>query len=160
MSELENKEYEYTQYILDHIANVKSAFYKYGDRLCQELNINKMELEKNIYEHDMSKFSSEEFDAYRNYFYPYSNEEKDEDAFELAWEHHYKNNKHHPQYWCNNGKIEDMPNIYIAEMLCDWQAMKMKFGGSNYDYYMEERDKKPFSEKTKNTLDRVINIFK
>lgn len=51
MSELENKEYECTQYILDHIANVKSAFYKYGDRLCQELNINKMELERNIYGH-------------------------------------------------------------------------------------------------------------
>lgn len=160
MSELELKEQEYVDYIEEHIANVKTAFQEYGDRLCQELNISKFELEKNIYKHDMSKFSDEEFDAYRNYFFPCSNEEKDEEIFDLAWKHHYEHNPHHPQYWRKDNYIMDMPNIYIAEMLCDWEAMSMKFHDNTYEYYMKERDIKPFSEKTKKTLDRVIEIFK
>ena len=36
--------------------------------------------------------------------------------------------------------IKDMPNIYIAEMLCDWEAMSIKFNDSTYEYYKKERD--------------------
>lgn len=160
MSELKEKEQEYIEYIEEHISNVKTVFYKYGDKLCKELNISKNALEKNINLHDASKFSNDEFDAYRNYYYPCSNEEKDEKAFEKAWKHHYTNNPHHPEYWCNNTVKEDMPNIYIAEMLCDWEAMSMKFNDNTYEYYMKERDKKPFTENTKNILDHVIEIFR
>ena len=161
MSELEMKEQEYMDYIEEHLANVKTAFQKYGDRLCQELNISKFELERNIYNHDMSKFSSDEFDAYRNYFYPCSDETKDKESFNKAWKHHYTNNPHHPEYWKDEeNNIKDMPNIYIAEMLCDWEAMSMKFNGSTYEYYKKERDVKPFSQNTKNILDHVIEIFK
>lgn len=160
MSELELKEQEYMDYIEEHIANVKSAFYKYGNTLCEKLNISKFELEKNIYKHDLSKFSEDEFDAYRNYFFPCNGEERNDKAFELAWEHHYKNNPHHPEYWIHNNQIEDMPNIYIAEMLCDWEAMSMKFKNNTYDYYIKERNKKPFSEHTKKVLDDIVEIFK
>ena len=54
MSELEMKEQEYMDYIEEHLANVKTAFQKYGDRLCQELNISKVEVKRNIYYHDLS----------------------------------------------------------------------------------------------------------
>ena len=49
-----------------------------------------------------------------------------------------------------------MPALYIAEMLLDWEAMSMKFNGSTYDYYIKNRDKKPFSENTKQILDKVV----
>ena len=98
MSELEMKEQEYMNYIEEHISNVKTVFQKYGDRLSQELHINKFELERNIYKHDMSKFSDDEFNAYRNYYYPCTDEEINEEEFNKAWEHHYRNNPHHPEY--------------------------------------------------------------
>lgn len=37
-----------------------------------------------------------------------------------AKKHHIENNKHHPEYW---SKISLMPDKYIIEMVCDWQAM-------------------------------------
>lgn len=41
-----------------------------------------------------------------------------------ALEHHYSNNKHHPEYWKNG--IEDMTLVDIVEMLCDWQAATLR----------------------------------
>lgn len=161
MSELEMKEQEYMNYIEEHIANVKTVFQKYGNRLCKELHINKFELERNIYKHDMSKFSDDEFNAYRNYFYPCTDEEVNKEEFNKAWEHHYRNNPHHPEYWKTDDNIQDMPNIYIAEMLCDWEAMSMKFNNNTYEYYLKERDKNPFSENTKKILDVIVKkLFK
>lgn len=154
MEELQIKEQEYISYINEHRRNVLAACMQYDVALCKALNISIHSLTANILEHDKSKFSEEEFNAYRNYFHPCSGEEKDEEAFNKAWEHHYSNNPHHPEYWYNQGK--DMPPVYIAEMLLDWQAMKMKFGGNNYDYYMKTRDKKPFSENTRKILDVVV----
>lgn len=37
-----------------------------------------------------------------------------------ALEHHYKNNRHHPEYWANG--IRDMSLIDLIEMFCDWKA--------------------------------------
>lgn len=157
------KEKEYMLYISEHISNVKLAYTKYANKLCNTLNVSPILLAMNIDVHDKSKYSDEEFEAYRNYFYPCTDEEKDEDAFNKAWEHHYTVNPHHPQYWQDKitGEIKDMSPLAIAEMLIDWEAMKIKFGGNTYDYYIKERDKKPFSDNTKAILDKVVKeIFK
>lgn len=37
-----------------------------------------------------------------------------------ALDHHYANNRHHPQHWPNG--IDDMTLIDLIEMLCDWRA--------------------------------------
>lgn len=37
-----------------------------------------------------------------------------------ALEHHYANNRHHPEYWPNG--VADMSLLDITEMLCDWKA--------------------------------------
>ena len=160
MLEKDLKEQEYLKYISEHIANIKLAHLKYGEQLVKLLNIGKIELGMNILLHDQSKYSVEEFDAYRNYFHTCSDEEKDKESFNRAWEHHYQFNKHHPEHWIDGDNIKDMPNIYIAEMLLDWAAMGMKFGDTAYEYYQKERDKKPFSDTTKKTIDQVIHIFK
>lgn len=156
MTELELKEKEYLDYINEHISNVKMVYINYGEELCKLLNVSKFSLGENIDRHDASKFSDEEFDAYRNWFHTCSDEEKDKEAFDKAWHHHYTNNPHHPQYWDRGDYIEDMPRIFIAEMLCDWHAMSIKFNDNTYKYYLKERDKKPFSENTKKILDVVI----
>lgn len=37
-----------------------------------------------------------------------------------AIEHHYANNRHHPEHWPDG--IEDMDLVDLVEMLCDWAA--------------------------------------
>lgn len=155
------KEKEYRNYINEHISNIHTAYLKYARILCEKLNISMFKLSHNIDIHDKSKYSEEEFDAYRQYFFPCSDEKKDKELFDKAWEHHYKFNRHHPEYWINeDGSIKDMDNIFIAEMLLDWAAMGIKFGDTAYSYYMKERDNKPLSDNTKQIIDSVIEIFK
>lgn len=156
MTELERKEKEYEQYIQEHISFVKLATISYGIKLCELLNISWFEISNLINEHDRSKYSKEEFDGYRQWFYPCSDEEKNRELFDRAWEHHWQNNKHHPEYWGG----EDMPPVYIAEMLLDWEAMSIKFNDNTYEYYQKEKDKKGFSANTKKILDEIIYIFK
>lgn len=162
MSEKDLKERKYREYIDEHIANVRIAWLKYKDILCEKLNINPYTLSNNINNHDHTKYSEEEFEGYRQYFHPCSDEEPNEELFNLAWKHHYKNSPHHPEYWVNedNNSIRDMEPIYIAEMLLDWEAMSMKFGENTYDYYIKEKDNKPFSDNTRKLIEQVIDIFK
>lgn len=160
--EINLRECMYREYITEHISNVRIVYLKYGDKLCKILNINPYILVDNINKHDHSKYSEEEFEGYRQYFHPCSDEIPDEKIFELAWKHHYKNNPHHPEYWVDeiNNTYKDMEPIYIAEMLLDWEAMSMKFGGNTYEYYMKEKDNKPFSDGTKKIIEKAIDIFK
>ena len=56
---------EYTQYIVEHKANVEKAF-----RWIVDHNIfENCEIPVNIISHDLSKYSAEEYKAYDNYFY-------------------------------------------------------------------------------------------
>lgn len=157
-NELSIKENEYLNYINDHISNVRLAYEKYGEILCKLLNIKNYSLLNNVRHHDESKYTSAEFEGYRQYFYTCSDETKNEESFNYAWIHHQNYNAHHPEYWVDRStnEIKDMPPLYIAEMLLDWEAMSMAFGGNTYDYYIKNRDKKPLSENTKNILDSVV----
>lgn len=148
--------YLYKLYINEHILNVKKAFDVYNKVLCEHFSIDSNKLLKNILVHDASKFSKIEFEGYRQYFYPVKNDKRDENKFNIAWKHHYTNNPHHPEYWMG----KDMDDIYIVEMLLDWEAMSIKFKSNTYDYYIKERDKKNLSENTKNKIDKIIEIFK
>ncbi len=90
-------------------------------------------------EHDISKNTIKEYDAYDNYFYQggYSTEEGRE-AFDLAFLHHIHNNPHHWHYWVlvdddshehSDGvslKALEIPDIYILEMICDWWSFSWK----------------------------------
>ena len=71
--------------------------------------------------HDDSKFSEEEFEPYAQHFY---GDKKNDFEFEEAWKHHWMNNEHHPEFWLG----EDMPYIYILEMLCDWGSFSIASG--------------------------------
>lgn len=162
MSELYLKENEYKAYIKEHVSNVHTAFLKYGVTMCKALHITPGALYVRVIKHDDSKYSEIEFDAYRQYYYACSGEEPNEEILNNGWKHHYLNNDHHPEYWVDEltGNIKDMPVECIAEMLLDWEAMSMKFGGNTYDFYMKEKDIKPLSENTKQIIESLIGLFK
>ena len=138
------KEKEYLNYIFQHKVNIFKAFEKslgseHYKKNCDELLIR-------IINHDLSKLDSEEFEAYRNYFYPEENEEKNKENFSKAWKHHYLNNSHHPEYY----KEKEMKKIDILEMILDWESMGYSFNDTAKEFY--------YSKKKKELIDSDFNI--
>jgi hypothetical protein len=106
--------------------------------------------------HDWSKFLPSEWMPYAEFFYgPYSWERGSEsrppqsvdDAFDMAWNHHQKRNKHHWQYWIrfgDDGTIRTfaMPDRYRKEMLADWRGAGAALGKPDtLGWYRENRRK-------------------
>lgn len=164
------KEREYVAYITQHKNNVLKAFDEmigdtylndvYNSDIVNALN----ELKYIIEDHDNSKFSDEEFDAYRINFYPVNDQEKEdnEDAFELAWKHHYENNDHHPEHWFTNGIAHDMSLRAILEMICDWQSFYYIGKGGAKEYWNKIKGSNDNVSKfiTPNTAEQIERILK
>lgn len=79
--------------------------------------------------HDNSKFSNEEINCFMNlkpnketFVNPQKTlSEEEKKAIKLHW----KNNKHHPEYYEN---VNDMEEVDILEMVCDWHSRSVEFG--------------------------------
>ena len=81
--------------------------------------------------HDKSKLSKQEkeyFDIYTPKLKDctYGSEEYKQylEELQVALNHHYKNNKHHPEHWEHG--INNMSLVDIVEMLCDWKAATLR----------------------------------
>ncbi len=113
---------------------------------------------------DIDKYSDEEFEPYRKYFYPINDIEKEEskEEFEEAWKHHYTVNDHHPEFWIKDGIPSEMSISAIAEMICDWQGMAFTKGGSALQYYNSikgtENDK-VLAPTTREILELMLEIY-
>ena len=137
------KEAEYRAYIDEHINNVKTVFnaMKRMELVPPEIL---PQLEKNVEAHDKSKYSEEEFDGYRCKFFPVSDSEKfaARSAFGRAWEHHKIHNLHHwesPTWFDPKTRTaKPMDPVYVYEMICDWQAMSLKFGGNCLEWFQSQ----------------------
>ena len=156
---------DYFDYIKDHRKNIKLALKKYGREICFKLKINYEKLKNIIDNHDLSKFSDDEFEYYRQFYYPNKNEIPNENLLNIGWLHHQNNNKHHPEYWIlrnNNNQtiILDMDNYSIAEMLLDWEAVSIAKNGATYKWYLKEGQYKIYSDNTKDKIEKLIKIFK
>jgi hypothetical protein len=75
--------------------------------------------------HDASKFSGIEWD------YLHAGPNVPAELIELAMRQHTRTNPHHPEYW---GGFENMPEISVAEMVCDWYARSAEFGTGLRDW--------------------------
>ena len=172
---------EYTNYINTHIKNVELMFNKYFIPLLNKENISSKiddkilketisNMKEQIKKHDSSKFSKEEFIFYRKKFYPTSLEKNNfniqkniKKDFNKAWEHHYKNNPHHPFYWIEeNGNIKNMSLNYIIEMICDWLAMSFYFKSNFKNWFNNaNKEKKAMTTYTKELVYEILfNILK
>jgi hypothetical protein len=58
----------------------------------------------------------------------------------LAIHHHNTTNQHHPENW--SGGISDMPDVFLAEFVCDIKARSEEFGTSLRDWIDNEATKK------------------
>lgn len=158
--DLDDYQKEYKEYVIAHKDRViqTSEWLKENlPELFEEMDLEVFD--EVIEEHDDSKFDEEEFEAYAQHFYG-SNHDNDLE-FEEAWKHHWTHNEHHPEFWLG----EDMPYIYILEMLCDWGSFSIEKGDLseliNY-YYNEARDdeEKNLSDNTKIIIEEILDKIK
>ena len=161
---------EYFSYVLEHKKNVylecmdrrKYLLDKINSKYCSETEkkgckkIRRMLL-IHAFTHDLSKFNPLEFIPYAKKFYGDMevDSNKINKQFSKAWKHHYKNNKHHPEYW--NGK--SIPNKYLEQMLCDLKAMSRKFGGSAQEYYLKNYYKWNLERGTRFRLELKLDLI-
>ena len=103
--------------------------------------------------HDLSKYSPVEFCAGVRYYQGNRSpidKEKEVKGYSLGWLHHKGRNKHHWEYWLDNGKNGvhplEMPVNYVVEMFCDRVAASQIYMKDRYDdasalqYYLNGRD--------------------
>ncbi len=147
---------EYKDYVVAHKERVE----EYSTWLlsnCPDLfeGVDVEDFKELIKEHDASKFSEEEFEPYAKKWHLDGIKTPE---YEAAWEHHYMNNEHHPEYWDG----EDMPLIYILEMICDWGSFSLKSGNmkelSEFYYNKAINDpEKNLSDATKEIIEDIIS---
>lgn len=178
--EKNNKQQEYLNYIKTHVYFVQKAFSLYFlPLLDKELISNKISDEElkdaikrvsiTIVDHDASKYSDDEFDGYREKYYPTANELADsnfqkhvEERAEQAWVSHYKHNWHHPKYWIDEdtGEIKDMNLDSIIEMICDWSSFSLKEDNplEVLEWYKNkaEHEKASMSDRTREIVEELL----
>ncbi len=100
------------------------------------------ELLKRGCEHDNSKFDPEEF---RKLSQILKSRKCFTNASELlsqderkAIEYHWKHNRHHPEFFENPS--EDMEEIDILEMVCDWYARSLQYKTDFIPFIMERQE--------------------
>ncbi len=156
---LSGKELEYRNYIIQHKKNVELSW----DILKKDINDDCLyfTIDALIQIHDNSKFSTEEFGKYRQFFFPNEGDEKSKTSFAFGWNHHQKSNPHHWQYWVmykggDHVEALKMPFEYIIEMVCDWMAMSIKFNTSLADWFYDNLDQMLFHEDTFRMLEPMV----
>ena len=157
------EEEAYLKYIDEHRNYVYTAFLRFGKTICLALSLVQGEydiLRRYVSGHDNSKYGPDEFDGYRQFFYPKEGEEKNKDWFNKAWNHHYMINPHHWEYHLEKpDEAREMPKLNIAEMVLDWIAMSMKFKNSPVTWYNQNKDKIVLHKKTRNQVEQVLSAL-
>ena len=116
------------QDLLDHLDDVRQSANKLGMKLIEEGNFDLGRLlMANVCHHDASKFLGVEWDVL-----VLGNRQE---LLQTVIEQHNRSNPHHPEYY---GKIQDMYDVHVAEMCCDWKARSSKFGTSLEEWIHNE----------------------
>lgn len=157
---------KYRKYVETHIANVKQSF-DWISSNCPEVfaDCDMEYLSREIDEHDLSKYSEEEFYPYARYFYLDKNNPVYKKEFDKAWNHHQKTNKHHWEYWLlrDDEKVIplDMPAEEIAHEICDWMSFGFKNGNllNIGSYYQMNKGKMLMSPKTRKSLEERLQML-
>lgn len=157
---------QYSNYILEHKENVKKAFEWIKAYLSDMFDDDTLLLaEKNISDHDNSKFEESEYIPYEKYFYGNNRSYEVVDEFRKAWLLHIHRNPHHWQYWIlrnddpDEGEILlDMPDCYILEMICDWWSFSWKQEKLNeiFKWYLDHKNYIKFSDYTRKKVENIL----
>jgi len=148
---------------LKHIMNVRNL-----------LDIIVIELIKRAEEHDKSKLEDPELAIFIEYTpklaqSTYGSDEYKQFLKEMkpALDHHYANNRHHPEYFDAEADamlmqtpINCMNLVDIMEMLCDWKAATMRHNDGDIMKSIEiNRDRFILSDQLVTILKNTVQMF-
>lgn len=160
---------EYDRYLDQHKTNVAKGFGWLQENLPDVL-IGEYNYEWQIcYDHDYSKTSKEEYNAYDAYFYGGNRSYKVVEDFKYAWLQHIHNNPHHWQYWILNNDDPDegtivleMPYNYIVEMICDWWSFSWSKGDlmEIFRWYDERKNYMKLGPKARDHVERILRYMR
>jgi len=121
--------------LLRHIRNVQDECELLSERLIEQ---GKHSLARALLAngmlHDNSKFRGVEWD-----YLGEAAKNNHPDQFKAAVQQHTRTNMHHPEYWCG---IDNMPGVYMAEMVCDWKARSAEFGTDLREWIKDKATKR------------------
>ncbi len=102
------------------------------------------------FQHDVSKFYGIEWD------YMHAGPDVSKDGLGHAIKQHTRTNEHHPEFW---GGIENMPDIAVAEMVCDWYARAQEFGTGLRDWIVKAVDRFKIDDADLQRVNRYVDII-
>jgi len=119
------------------------------------------DLQNRAVNHDQTKFSEEEYSLFAQETpnlrsLTYGSKEYTEALARLgpALEHHYQNNRHHPEHW--ESGISGMSLIDLIEMLSDWKAATERHADGSLSKSIEHNSERfGYGEEIKNLLRRT-----
>lgn len=154
---------EYDQYLEKHRDNVQKAYTWLQTNLPDI--INSWFLSEAITEHDQSKNSADEYNAYDIYYYGNNRSYAVLEAYRQAWLLHIHRNPHHWQHWVlinddpEEGEILlEMPYPYIIEMICDWWSFSFQKGDLSeiFSWYDRHSAYIKLAPKTRETVESIL----
>lgn len=122
------------------------------------------QLDKRAQVHDASKFEEPERSVFaqnghklKSVEYGTPDYDKVKAEVQVAIDHHYSKNTHHPEHWPKG--VDDMCLLDIVEMLCDWAAAVKRNKNGNVhksiEFNQERFDISPqLAQIMRNTIDR------
>lgn len=121
------------------------------------------ELTQRSIDHDKSKLESPEMETFAEVTsilktLPYGSKEYTDnlDAIKECIQHHYQNNRHHPEHFVNG--VWGMTLIDVLEMVCDWKAAaKRTKGGDIYHSLKINKDRFNLSEELYHLLLNTVH---
>lgn len=129
------------------------------------LNICIVELLKRGELHDQSKMENPELDLFVEFTdklakttYGSEEYEANKAAMQPAIDHHYANNRHHPEHFKDG--INDMTLIDLLEMFCDWKAASERHNDGNIRKSIEINGKRfGMSEQLIGIFENTVDII-
>jgi len=141
--------------ITRHIRNVEDNCLLLGEKLIMsgEIELGK-QLIANGFVHDASKFHGIEFE----FMSPGIDADADgaKMKLKLAIQQHNSTNPHHPENW--SGGINDMPEVYLAEFVCDIKSRSEEFGTSLKEWIDDSATKKWNFTKDDDVYKRIMRF--
>ena len=151
---LTKKEVETVMSTQDHIDNVRKYLQKIIDELFNRGAI-----------HDQSKMQRPELSIFTEYTPKLAGSTYGSDEYKqflnemrVALEHHYANNRHHPEHFKNG--VSGMNLIDIIEMFCDWKAATMRHNDGDMRKSIKINTKRfGLSQQLKSILMNTVNFI-
>jgi hypothetical protein len=121
--------------LLRHVNNVREDCQVLGERLIEkgEEELGRKLIANGLI-HDYSKFGGIEWEHLHG-----DVKDSSPEAFKLAAHQHITTNQHHPECWSG---IENMPRLYLGEMVCDLHARSSEFGNDLREWVKDVATKK------------------